>query len=86
MGCFIGNLGNFDRGSDRPTIPSQVERRVDAIAGRLQQPLETFEAIYAKSLELLLWLNNEPGSMFAITSATPIFGIELSLGRARKMG
>ena len=59
-------------------IPSQVERQVDVIASRLQQPLETFQAIHAKSLELLLWINNEPGSIFAITSATPIFGIELS--------
>ncbi len=59
-------------------IPSRLEAQVEHIAERLQQPLANFQAIYAKTLELLLWLKDEPGSVFIMTSATPVFGIELN--------
>jgi release factor glutamine methyltransferase len=59
-------------------IPSQVEAQVIQLSERLQQPLESFSAIHAKALELLRWVDNQPGSVYGMTSATPVFGIELS--------
>ena len=59
-------------------IPSRFDYEVKRIADRLQYPLKDFDSIYAKTIELVDWLNDEPGSEFIMISATPVFGIELS--------
>src|ERR1051325_9886220 len=58
------------------SLPSRLEAQVKEIADQLRQPLMDFRSIYKKALELLLSLKREPGSVFIMTSATPVFGIE----------
>jgi len=40
-------------------------------------PLENFDAIYREAIKLLIWVGDEARSEFIMTSATPVFGIEL---------
>ncbi len=77
-GAVIGIFATILVGILAALIPSRVEAQVEDIERRLQQPLENFRAIYAKTLELLMWVRDEPGSEFIMTSATPVFGIELN--------
>ncbi|HNL11165.1 MAG TPA: methyltransferase domain-containing protein [Turneriella sp.] len=79
-GAFLGIVSNILVGVLAALIPSRVEE----IAERLQSPLVDFQDIYDQAYELLTWVGDQPGSTFIMTSATPIFGIELDDGRRSK--
>jgi methylase of polypeptide subunit release factors len=70
-------IGVLSTGLIAALIPSRVDKKIEKIVEELQDPLTDFKQIFEKALSLLEWLNNEEGSKYFITSATPIFGIEL---------
>ena len=76
-GGILGIVATIIVGILAAAIPSRVDAKVEDLVERMQQPLLDFPAIYARTFDLLNSIREEPGSMFIMTSATPVFGIEL---------
>jgi methylase of polypeptide subunit release factors len=83
-GSFIGIVASIIIALLIAIIPTSIDKKIDKISESLQFPLNDFSQIYYQTIELLKWVGVEEGSEFFITSATPIFGIELGLAERKE--
>lgn len=57
--------------------PKRVDNKINKISDAIQSPLNDFKEIFNETCHILEWINGDKDSSIFITSATPIFGIEL---------